>query len=65
MVTWQTVQPVWWVLALLAYVLVTCVLTVLAAQRRHAIDVYDRVRASKRLRTEYLASLAARQNQGY
>ena len=52
-------------LAILAYILVNCVLSVLAAQRRHALDVYDRVRASKKLRTEYLASLADRQNQGF
>jgi hypothetical protein len=62
LVTWATIQPVWPVLALLAYILVNCVLAVLAAQRRHALDVYDRVRASKKLRTEYLTSLANRQN---
>ena len=45
------------VLAGLTYLLVTCVLTVMAAQRKHAIDVHDRVRESKRLRQEYLQAL--------
>jgi hypothetical protein len=50
-------------LAGLTYGMVSCVLTILAVQRKHALDVYDRVRDSKRLRQEYLTALQNKSNQ--
>ncbi|MEX0775917.1 MAG: hypothetical protein WD042_09425 [Phycisphaeraceae bacterium] len=57
---WALLQSVGLVLLLLAYLLATCMLSVLAAQRKHAVDMYDRIRESKRLRRAYLESLAKR-----
>ncbi len=50
-------------LGLLTYLLVTCTLTVMAAQRKHALDVHDRIRESKRLRQEYLEAVRKRGEQ--
>ena len=59
--TWQLFESVWPVLAFLGFTLVTTTLYVLASQRRHAIDIYDRVRASKAMRRQYLEALKNRQ----
>jgi hypothetical protein len=61
---WAALETVWPVLALLGYTLATSVLYVLAAQRRHHLEIYDRIRASKQLRREYLQALASRQRSG-
>ena len=50
----DVILSVWPVLLGLAYVLVTCTLSVLASHRRHMIDMHDRVRRSKQLRSDYL-----------
>ena len=50
----ESFQSVWPVLGILAYLLITCVLRVLRAQREAEIQVYDRVRASKKMRKDYL-----------
>lgn len=55
-------QTVWPILLLLAFLFCTCALSVLAAQRRHALEIHDRVRESKRLRSEYLAAVQARES---
>ena len=44
----------WPVLLLLAYLLVTCVLTVITAARKRALDIHDRVRECHELRRQYL-----------
>ncbi len=41
-------------LGLLGFALVTATLGILAAQRRHAIEIHERVRRSKELRQAYL-----------
>ena len=51
---WDSLEPVLPILAVLGAILVGCTLATLAAQRRHAIDVYDRVRLSKSMRARYL-----------
>ncbi|MCE9592544.1 MAG: hypothetical protein K8S99_18710 [Planctomycetes bacterium] len=51
---------VWPILALLAYLLVTVVLYVLAQHRAHYVGLYDRIRESNRLRSEYIESLRKR-----
>ncbi len=58
---WSTLQSVGLGLALLGYLLITCILTILAAHRRNITDVHDRVRTSKRLRADYLRALAEKQ----
>lgn len=60
-VTWDLFQTVWPVLGLLAYLLVTFVLVILASQRSLAIAVHDRVRESKALRRRYV-ELVGRKN---
>lgn len=57
----QAAQSIWPVLAFLAYMLVTCTLLVLAAQRRHALEIHNRIRESKRLREEYLTTVQNKQ----
>lgn len=44
-------------LLLLAYLLVTCVLTVITSARKRAIDVHDRVRECLEMRRRYAAEL--------
>jgi hypothetical protein len=55
--SWDSLEPALPVLAVLGAILVSCTLTTLAAQRRHAIDVYDRVRLSKSMRARYLETM--------
>ena len=45
------------------WLLVTCVLRVLAARRYHALEIHDRVRESKRLRQAYIDSVRAKGGQ--
>ena len=45
-------------LAILIYLMVNTILSVLAARQRHAISLHDRVRQALSLRREYLHSLA-------
>jgi len=54
------IRDLWPLLVFFAYLLVTCTLVVLASHRRHAIEMHDRVRRSKQMRTEYLRALEAK-----
>ncbi|MBI1335551.1 MAG: hypothetical protein GC164_01160 [Phycisphaera sp.] len=49
-------------LALLAYLMVTCILRTLAVRIGLAIDIHERVRESKLLRQEYLDNLELRRH---
>ena len=49
-------------LAVLMYVLVNAVLTVLASQRRHAIELHDRIREARLLRQGYIDSIEEKSN---
>jgi hypothetical protein len=53
-------ESIWPILALLAGALVFITLTVLAAQQRHALEQYNRIRASRVMRIKYLESLESR-----
>ena len=55
MMTWHVLQSIWPVLAVLAYLLVTAVLTVVTSMRKRAIDVHDRIRQCMELRQRYLS----------
>ncbi|MCC7146631.1 MAG: hypothetical protein IT443_09310 [Phycisphaeraceae bacterium] len=55
--TWQIIQKIWPILAVLVYILVTCVLGVLAYMRKHEIDLHDRVRESLVMRNKYLQTI--------
>lgn len=59
----EVLLQVWPVLAILAYVLVTCVLTTLAYMRRNQVELHDRVRESLLLRQRYMATTEQRQQQ--
>lgn len=59
-VNWQAIQSVWPALLLLAYLLVTAVLTVLTYERKKHIDLHDRVRESLHMRRTYMRHLADR-----
>ncbi|MCC7407779.1 MAG: hypothetical protein IT442_06880 [Phycisphaeraceae bacterium] len=58
----EVLLQVWPVLAILAYALVTCVLTTLAYMRRNQVDLHDRVRESLLLRQRYMATKEERQH---
>ena len=58
--TWEVFVKVWPVLALLVYVLFTCVLLILAAHQKRALSVHDHIRESKALRQQYLRALEAK-----
>ncbi len=58
--TGDVLQSVWLILALLAYVLITCVFTVLSYSRKRAIDIHDRVRECMAIRHKYLEDLNRR-----
>ena len=47
-------------LALLVYLLVQSVLAILAARRKNAIELHDRIREAKTIRNEYLKSIEER-----
>ena len=53
--TSQVIASVWPLLALLGYLLVTCVLTILTNERKKAIALHDRVRDCLHLRNKFLA----------
>lgn len=57
---WSSIVAAWPVLAVLGYILVHKVLYVLAMQRGNDLMIYDRARAARKLRREYLETLAAR-----
>lgn len=59
-VNWQALQSVWPILLLLAYLLVTAVLTVLTYERKKHVDLHDRVRESLHMRHTYFNHLADR-----
>jgi hypothetical protein len=59
-VNWQAIQSVWPILLLLAYLLVTAVLTVLTYERKKHIDLHNRVRESLQMRNNYFRQLADR-----
>ncbi len=61
---WALLQSVGLALLVLLYLLVTCVLGVLAAHRQAAVDIHDRIRESKRIRQGYLRSVDDRQGAG-
>ena len=47
-------------LALLVYLLVQSVLAILAARRKNAIELHDRIREARTIRNEYLESIEQR-----
>lgn len=55
-------QPVWFVLVGLAYVLVASVLVVLASQRKQAIDVHDRAIAARAMRRQYMEQMESKKS---
>jgi hypothetical protein len=55
-------QFVWVILAGLAYLLVTCILMVLASARKRAIEIHDRVRECMELRRQYMTSVEEAKN---
>ena len=57
---WSSIVAAWPVLAVLGYILVHKVLYVLAMQRGNDLMIYDRACAARKMRREYLESLAAR-----
>ena len=59
--TWDLLKPALPYLAVLIYLLVTAVLTVLTTRRRHIIALHDRVREAKLMRLDYLQDLDRRQ----
>ncbi len=58
--TWELFKSAFPVLAVLAYILVSTTLNVLATQRRFAIDMHNRVREAKVMRRSYLRTLEER-----
>lgn len=50
-------QSIWPILLALLYLLATSMLSVLASYRRHAIEVHNLLRESRRRRQAYLAGL--------
>ncbi|MEX2216185.1 MAG: hypothetical protein WD768_18890 [Phycisphaeraceae bacterium] len=54
----QVIQSVWVPLAILGYLLITCMLNALTSVRRRTLDVHDRVRECMELRRAYLAAKA-------
>jgi hypothetical protein len=51
----QIIAAVWPLLALLGYLLVTCVLTILTNERRKALSLHDRIRECRVLRNKFMA----------
>jgi hypothetical protein len=59
--TWTIFYSIWPVLAVLAYLLFTCVLYVIASYHRRLISIHDTIRESKHLRQQYLKAIQSRQ----
>lgn len=49
----SAIQDAWPILAALAYLLITCVLTVLTSTRKNALDIHNRVRECMEIRRRY------------
>jgi len=62
--TGQVIQSVWFILALLGYMLVTCVFTVLSYNRKRAIDIHNRIRECMEIRRKYVDGLARARDGG-
>lgn len=58
--TWDVFVKLWPVFALLAYLLVTCVLLILAGHAKKTLAVHDHIRESKALRQKYLNAVEAK-----
>jgi hypothetical protein len=52
-------QSLWPLLALLVYVMVTCMLSVLASAHHHEVARHDLVKRARERRLEYLRAMAA------
>ena len=60
---WDLVNSVWPVLAVMMALLLVTISKILGAQRKHEIEVYDRVLAAKELRRQYSEAVKERQSQ--
>jgi cell division protein FtsL len=58
--TLEILAKTWPVLLLLVYVLLTCVLLVLAAHQKRTLSLHDHIRESKALRQRYLNALESK-----
>jgi hypothetical protein len=58
--TWEVFLKLWPVFAILAYLLATCVLLILAGHAKKTLSVHDHIRESKALRQKYLSALDAK-----
>lgn len=51
----DVIASIWPLLAVLAFLLVTCVMSVLTHAHKHAIDTHNRIAECMRLRSDFIA----------